>query len=41
MGWSIKDRAADMERGYAINKTACNNTKERIEKDTKKDAPKK
>lgn len=37
MGWSIKDRAGDMERGYEINKTACKNTKADIEASLKTD----
>jgi len=36
--WPIKDRADDMERGYSINKTACNNTKEKIESKETKDS---
>lgn len=31
MVWPIKDRAADMERGYILNKTACKNAREVIE----------
>jgi hypothetical protein len=31
MGWPIKDRAADMERGYSLNKRACENTRKTIE----------
>lgn len=34
--WKIADRAGDMQRGYAINNTACKNTKADIEKAAKK-----